>query len=273
MIENIRISILGCGWLGYPLAKKLLRKGYSVKGSTTTVEKLSRMYEDQIDPFLVQFNPDMVTDREGFFDSDLLIIAIPPKNDPDKYLLQAQAIIKKIKGHPIKNILYVSSTSVYGNPNKNVDEDDIANPDTASAKVITLVEQLLQDNPSCKTTIIRFGGLVGSGRHPGRFLSGKTDVANGFAPVNLIHLDDCIGIISSILDNKLLGKVVNACSPDHPSRKEYYTLACQLSGLTEPHFRDELNEWKIVNSKYIPGLLNYKFKVKDWFAWLHDQKN
>ena len=30
------ISLLGCGSLGFPLATKLLQKGYYVKGSTTT---------------------------------------------------------------------------------------------------------------------------------------------------------------------------------------------------------------------------------------------
>lgn len=273
MIDTTRISILGCGWLGYPLAKQLIKTGYFVKGSTTSPEKLSLMYEDHIDPFLVQFNPDIVTDREGFFDSDLLIIAIPPKNDPDKYLLQTKAIIENIKGHPIKNILYFSSTSVYGNPNKNVDEQDDLMPDTPSAKIIASVEQLLMNSSSCEPTIIRFGGLVGPGRHPGKFLSGKTGVANGLAPVNLIHLYDCIGIISSILENKLFGKIINACSPHHPSRKDYYTLAAQMSGLTEPQFRDELNEWKIVNSIYVPGLLNYEFKIKDWMDWLRKNKN
>ncbi|HCN84896.1 MAG TPA: NAD(P)-dependent oxidoreductase [Sphingobacteriaceae bacterium] len=272
MIENIRVSILGCGWMGYPLAKELLTKGYSVKGSTTSPDKLSLMRQDRIDPFLVQFDPDIVTDREGFFDSDLLIIAIPPKNNPEKYLLQVQTIIRNIQGHPIKNIIYFSSTSVYGNTNKIVDEEDIAMPDTPSAKVMRSVEDVLLNHSSFKTTVIRFGGLVGPERHPGRFLAGKTDVQNGFAPVNLIYLDDCIGIISSILENNLFGKIVNACSPDHPSRKDYYTLAAQIAGLTEPQFRDELNEWKIVNSMHIPGLLNYDFKVKDWMAWLRDQK-
>jgi 3-hydroxyisobutyrate dehydrogenase-like beta-hydroxyacid dehydrogenase len=35
-IENKSISILGCGWLGVPLAKHLIQKGFSVKGSVTS---------------------------------------------------------------------------------------------------------------------------------------------------------------------------------------------------------------------------------------------
>jgi len=34
-----QISILGCGWLGLPLAKAILENEFSVKGSTTSREK------------------------------------------------------------------------------------------------------------------------------------------------------------------------------------------------------------------------------------------
>jgi 3-hydroxyisobutyrate dehydrogenase-like beta-hydroxyacid dehydrogenase len=33
-MKNESISILGCGWLGLPLAGELVREGYAVKGST-----------------------------------------------------------------------------------------------------------------------------------------------------------------------------------------------------------------------------------------------
>ena len=36
----MQVSILGCGWLGLPLAKSLIEKGFSVNGSTTSVEKI-----------------------------------------------------------------------------------------------------------------------------------------------------------------------------------------------------------------------------------------
>ena len=37
---NKTISILGCGWLGHPLAKFLISENFIVKGSTTTISKL-----------------------------------------------------------------------------------------------------------------------------------------------------------------------------------------------------------------------------------------
>ena len=49
-----QISILGCGWLGLPLAKSLLEKGFSVKGSTTSLEKISVIENSGIDAFHIE---------------------------------------------------------------------------------------------------------------------------------------------------------------------------------------------------------------------------
>ena len=48
-----QISILGCGWLGFPLAKALVSKGFSVKGSTTSDEKIAVLKNAGIEPFLI----------------------------------------------------------------------------------------------------------------------------------------------------------------------------------------------------------------------------
>ena len=48
-----RIGILGCGWLGLPLAKKLIKKNFLVKGSTTSINKIDELKENDIDPYLI----------------------------------------------------------------------------------------------------------------------------------------------------------------------------------------------------------------------------
>ena len=49
---NKEISILGCGWLGFSLAKALTKLGYQVKGSTTTINKLEQLKEIGIASYL-----------------------------------------------------------------------------------------------------------------------------------------------------------------------------------------------------------------------------
>jgi 3-hydroxyisobutyrate dehydrogenase-like beta-hydroxyacid dehydrogenase len=55
------ISILGCGWLGLPLAKALLENGISINGSTTSIEKLSVLENSGIQPHLIALESNNVS--------------------------------------------------------------------------------------------------------------------------------------------------------------------------------------------------------------------
>ena len=76
-----KISILGCGWLGLPLAKALVSRGFSVKGSTTSEEKLAVLENAGIEPFLIALSENKTTGNLTDFleNSKILIIDVPPK--------------------------------------------------------------------------------------------------------------------------------------------------------------------------------------------------
>ena len=78
-MESKTISILGCGWLGLPLAHHLAQQGYAVKGSTTTPMKLVLLRAEGIEPYLLELDPTVHGDQvEDFFKSDILFLNIPP---------------------------------------------------------------------------------------------------------------------------------------------------------------------------------------------------
>jgi nucleoside-diphosphate-sugar epimerase len=258
------VSILGCGWYGRSLAQTLLNNNIAVKGSVTSAEKLQTLSALGVNPYLVNFKPDGEHFDPDFFKCDLLVICIPPKTrhgEGSDHLLKVKRIINAIENSSIKNVIYISSTGVYGNTNKEVNELDDPEPDSEAGTVLLAAERLFKDQPAFKATIIRFAGLVGPGRHPGRFFAGKTAVPNGLAPVNLIHLDDCIGITIAVIEQKAFGRVFNASSPDHPSRSYFYGNAAAQAGLTPPEFINELSGWKLVNSVFLRSVLNYEFMV------------
>ena len=58
MNQNSKIGIIGCGWLGFALAKKLISENYQVKGSTTSIEKIEKFNKHNIEPCLLQINED-----------------------------------------------------------------------------------------------------------------------------------------------------------------------------------------------------------------------
>lgn len=272
---GIKISILGCGWLGLPLAKSLLSKGYEVKGSTTSESKLEVLKNAGILPFQIQLEEHQIIGNiEDFLkEIDVLVIDIPPglrreisSSNEMTFVNKVKTLIPFIEKSGIQKVIFVSSTSAYSDsfPIVEITESTQPNPDTESGKQLVIAETLLQSNPHFKTTVIRFGGLVGDDRHPVKFLAGRTNVENPDAPVNMIQREDCIGIIEEILkqvqyDN--WGEIFNAVAPQHPSRKEYYHKKAELFNLPLPTFAENSeSKGKIISSKKVETILDYSFQ-------------
>jgi len=193
-----------------------------------------------------------------------LVISIPPrfrKGETADYLPKLGHIIDAIKQQGIKKVIYISSTGVYGDTNREVNELSDPQPGSETGAILLEAEKLFEVETGFKTTILRFGGLIGEGRNPGRFFAGKTGIPNGRAPVNLISLDDCVGITEAVISKDAFGQVFNACSPEHPPKTEFYRAAAAKAGLSLPEFIDELLEWKIVNSVNVPEILGYHFMI------------
>jgi nucleoside-diphosphate-sugar epimerase len=269
-LTKITISIAGCGWFGLNLAKELVKNGYTVKGSTTTVEKLPQLSNAGIEPYLINFSEESSI-KTDFFECDILWIAISPKTRTDNgesYLNSIFNLINRVKQYDIKQVILISSTSVYADVNAEVNEQSTTNPDSLGGHVMLQAEEFLKNENTFITTIIRFAGLIGPNRHPGRFFGGKKAIPNGNAPINLIHLNDCIGISCAIINQKAFGYTYNACTPDHPTKKEFYTKASVELGLEQPEFLDEKKDWKIISSLYVGQVLNYQYRVSSLMQWL-----
>jgi nucleoside-diphosphate-sugar epimerase len=262
------ISILGCGWLGLPLAEFLLGKGYKVKGSTTAQSGLDEIKSRGIEPFYLVIDPGLRGEGIGdFFDCDALVVNFPPERRDDiadYHPEQIRSLIAGLAGSRVKKVLFVSSTSVYPDLGREVTEDENAPPSKQSGIALLRAEKLLRDSGSFATTIVRFGGLIGYDRMPGRFLAGKKGIEGGEAPVNLIHRDDCVAIIHGIISQNLWGVILNACADEHPSRKDYYTAQSLRLGLEPPQFKESGKAgYKIVNCGRLKKLLGYRFKYPD----------
>jgi len=90
------------------------------------------------------------------------------------------------------------------------------------------------------------------------------------APVNLIHLNDCLGLIEAVLDQQKFPAVYNAVAPSHPTKKEFYTKAIIKSGFAVPDFTEEKTVWKIINPKKTIVDLDYRFQYPDLLGCLDD---
>lgn len=260
-----RIGVLGCGWLGLPLAESLFAEGLEVNGTTTSLDKLSVLKEKGIKPFQISISEKEISGNiDAFLSSlDVLIINIPPKlrgkGPKESYIEKIKLLHKAIKRSDVKNIIFASSTAVYGDIKGKVTEKAEPKPSTESGKQLLECENLLKRDPELNSVIIRFGGLIGPNRHPITMLSGKENLSGGNAPVNLIHLDDCIGIIKKIIELNHFNDVLNAVYPAHPTKKTYYTQEAKKRGLKPPTYIATGENLKLISICSIFLINKYNF--------------
>jgi len=268
-MQKETITILGCGWLGLPLATALIKDGYAVKGSTRREENIEQLRDAGIEPYLVELDPEISGEEiTDFLQSDILIVNIPPERRDDiveYHITQFSSLIDALGQSPVRSVLFVSSTSVYAPLNREVTEEDAGTPETLAGEVLLHVEEMMMQERGFQTTVVRFGGLVGYDRNPEKYLSSMKEIANPDQPMNLIHRDDCVKIISEIIHLQQWGEVFNACSQAHPLRKEYYSKAAAAAGTALPPIgpSDKSAPFKLVNSDKLVNALGYTYLHPD----------
>lgn len=248
-----QISILGCGWLGKPLATSLIQQGFAVKGSTTSETKLSEFQEIGITPFLISID-DLTHNISAFLDSKILIVALPSKN-----IEGFKNLICHVEKSSIKKVIFISSTSVYGNFNEMVTEESETLP-----CALATIEMLFKNSTHFETTIIRFAGLFGYNRKPGNFFKDGQKISNPNGFVNMIHQDDCIQLIEKVIEKNAWNQIFNGCADTHPTRRDFYTKTTLDIRLESPEFEEigELQQ-KIISNKKSKELLGFEYKFGD----------
>lgn len=171
-----KVAIVGLGWLGMPLAMSLAAKGWQVTGSKTTADGVEAARMCGIDGVELRLEPELVCDADDLdtlMNVDALVITLPARRSGpgESFYLQAmQEIVDSALAHHVPRIIFTSSTSVYGEVEGVVKESSERRPVTASGQVLKELEDWLHNLPGTQVDIVRLAGLVGPGRHPGRFL-------------------------------------------------------------------------------------------------------
>ncbi len=241
----MNISILGLGWLGHPLALTLLKKGHQVRGTTRSEEK-KRFFESQSIPSDLLVYPELPPG--SLFEADAVILNIPPFEGQIEWFKRFQ-IPRDVQ------IIFVSSTSVYGNHSELKTEVSEIQMDTQLA----FEEKWIQENFK-SWCILRCSGLIGGERHPGKSLSGKKNIKGRKHPVNLIHLDDVIGFILTLIDQNVSGQIFNVSSDEHRNKEFFYSDFAQRMGLPLPEFDNaDDSDGKTISNEKMKQIYSLKF--------------
>lgn len=208
------------------------------------------------------------------FNADLLILNIPPgrKNfNPERFTSRLEQLIRYAKINGIKQLLFISTTAVYGESTRIVYEYSELEPVTESAKAHEYIEHRVREVFADDGTILRLAGLIGDDRHPARFLSGREHIENGQQVVNLVHLTDVIRSIEHIILTQSFGYTLHLSATEHPTRAEYYTFSALEMGLAAPLFASPPasgETGKQINCELTLGQLNLQLAYPSPFDML-----
>lgn len=179
---------------------------------------------------------------------DVVVITLTPDEFNDEayrrtYVRGMEVLVAALReaSRPPKRVLFVSSTSVYGQRDGGwVDEASPTEPTGYAGQRLLEAESLLLDSglPGC---VVRFSGIYGPGRER---LIGQVQAGEGCArePVvytNRIHAEDCAGVLAHLIRYEgPLAPVYLAtdCEPV-PLWEVKRWLAAEM-GLPEEHLRE-----------------------------------
>ncbi len=255
------VSIIGCGWLGLPLGKKLVDKGFELHGTTTSKNKLKLLRDQNILPYLLNLNEDHQPNStfSTLFDSDVIVLTIPPKvrkyGEEYAKTQMAQLLKHRIKGH----VIYTSSTSVYPTENKACFEND----DLGNNHPIAAIEKQLITHFGRRLTILRLGGLFGNDRFPMKYFKDKT-VENGDFPVNYLHQFDAVNSILKVIEKNLWGKIYNIVAPKHPKKRAVLTHNAKEIGWQLPKYSNKnQGNFKLINGEKFIREAAFEYEYPD----------
>lgn len=243
-----KVAIIGLGWLGMPLAQSLSRRGIDVVGSKTTPDGVDAARMSGINCYPLVLTPELICEPDDLAQLmavDALVITLPASRTTaggDHYFQAVQQVVDSALAFGVPRIIFTSSTSVYGETRGRIKESSPLQPVTVAGKTLIALEQWLHQLPHTSVDILRLAGLVGTDRHPGRFLAGKTGVKGGSQGVNLVHQEDVIAAIELLLNRPKGGHLYNLCAPIHPRKRDFYPACARALQLTPPEFAVEEQE-------------------------------
>lgn len=197
-MKTPNISIIGCGWLGKPLAKSLSHKHQVLCYSRKDISDDSLNYI---------YKPDA---NNAFWQSDIFIIAINTKDDYLNTLKNIATLANKEA-----TIIMMSSISVYREFDTKVDEKANITKKALQKEAEELMQSLRKN-----LIILRLGGLMGYDRVAGRWKK-VSKFSDGI--VNYVHRDDVINITTKLIDSNIKNEIFNVVAPMYPLRSEVHT--------------------------------------------------
>ena len=241
----MKVTIIGCGYVGTSLAKYWNPKpGHVVTVTTTTKERVVELEEVAARVVVMKGN-DAAAVQSLVHNQDTILVSVAPISDrqvtgeiyAETYLPTARNLMASLADTPtMKLVIYLSSCSVYGNKNGDwVDEESPVAPISLHGNILSETEQILLQATceNVRVCILRLGGIYGPGRDMEkrfRSVAGTTLSGTGENFTNWVHLDDIVAAVELIRENRFQG-IYNLVDDDKITIRELSNQVCDRYNL------------------------------------------
>ncbi|MEC7050439.1 MAG: SDR family NAD(P)-dependent oxidoreductase [Pseudomonadota bacterium] len=244
------VFIFGLGYVGRPLGHLLASRGWQIRGTTRTPERLAA---DAAAGWQVyRFADDVpLTDPEEALDGvDAVLSTITAIGGSDPVLDAHGDVLSGFTGWSG----YVSATSVYPDrPDGFCYEDTPTDPATKRGKARVIAEVRWQE--LLGTELFRAAGIYGPGRSPFDSLRDGTAriIEHRGQLFNRIHVDDICRIIIAAMNRPRRGRIVNLADEKPAAQGDVVRHAAGLLGVSppEPQSLEEADLSAMARSFYV----------------------
>jgi len=218
----MRVLVVGCGYVGKPLAERLVSEGHEVLGVSRSGTSLGA----RVNPLTCDITcRDDVARLPREFDWVINTVS-STKGGVDEYRAVYLQGTKNLLDHlQFNKYIFTGSTSVYAQTDGSVViESSPAEPISPTSRVLRETEQLLLDSTG-PVIILRLAGIYGPGRGHlfQQFLRGEARIhGNGNRFLNMIHRDDVVNVIIRAFQQGSPGEIYNVTDNEPVTEREFF---------------------------------------------------
>jgi nucleoside-diphosphate-sugar epimerase len=253
----LKITIVGCGWLGIQVGEYLSKQGHSIYGSYRSEEQKEKISKTSINGFNLDLDINSQISTDISDKTDVLILSLPPikREDPNYYATVLEICAQQFQSTTA--IIFTSSIGVYPSI-EGVFTEAYSFEDLKKSAVLN-AEIELKKQFNSRLTILRLGGLIGPKRHPIKSMQGKSISNDGKATINLIHSEDISSAINSILVKNDFGKCYNLVFPLEISKNIYYPSMVEKYNLNKINFGTEKSVNRRIDGQLIGKNIDFEY--------------
>lgn len=275
----MRVLIVGCGYVGVPLAGELARQGHEVFGLSRSDGTGAELKSFGATPLIADITkPATLAPLPSVYDWVVNCVASSGGEAAayrEVYLQGTRNLIEWLSAAPPRKFVYTSSTSVYGRTDgSSVTESSVAEPASKTSKILVETENVLlaaAARSGFPAVILRVAGIYGPerGHWFKQFLKNEAVIeGTGGRILNMIHRDDVVGAIIAALEHGKSGQIYNASDDEPVSQLKYFEWLAEKLRRPLPPFSAEDRQTfrkrgvtsKKVSNHRLKTELEYKFK-------------